>query len=205
MTTFLTSDQHFCHANIIKYCHRPFSSVGEMDEAMIAAWNAVVTDKDTVYQLGDFCLGGPDAMVEIGHKLNGTVHVIPGCHDSLWIRGVLSARTLPWYNIVLENKIIVLPLPEYSLDGGAHPLYVTLCHYPMSAWYASYHGSVHFHGHSHTVNHRLDVGRRFDVGVDGTPEALPGRPFGTPYRVDEALAQLYVSDFSAKKTEAKDG
>jgi calcineurin-like phosphoesterase family protein len=50
---FFTSDTHFGHANIIKYCGRPFASVEEMNRELIARWNAVVGPRDTVYHLGD--------------------------------------------------------------------------------------------------------------------------------------------------------
>lgn len=33
---FLTSDSHFNHANIIKFCNRPFDSVEEMNETLIS-------------------------------------------------------------------------------------------------------------------------------------------------------------------------
>lgn len=39
---FFTSDTHFNHANIIKFCERPFGSIEEMNEALIANWNRVV-------------------------------------------------------------------------------------------------------------------------------------------------------------------
>ena len=33
---FFTADLHLGHANIIKHCERPFSSVEEMDERLIS-------------------------------------------------------------------------------------------------------------------------------------------------------------------------
>jgi calcineurin-like phosphoesterase family protein len=51
---YFTADQHFGHAGIIGLCKRPFRSVEEMDEAMIANWNAVVGPDDEVWHLGDF-------------------------------------------------------------------------------------------------------------------------------------------------------
>ncbi|WP_258934193.1 hypothetical protein [Nesterenkonia pannonica] len=52
MTTFFTSDHHFGHANIIRYCDRPFADVAEMDEAMIDRWNETVSPDDEVWVLG---------------------------------------------------------------------------------------------------------------------------------------------------------
>lgn len=54
---FFSSDLHFGHQNIIKYCSRPWKTAAEMDEALIANWNNTVTEGDIVYILGDvfFC------------------------------------------------------------------------------------------------------------------------------------------------------
>ena len=56
--SIFTSDTHFNHANILKLCNRPFKSVEEMYETMIANWNCVVGMDNDVFHLGDFCLGG---------------------------------------------------------------------------------------------------------------------------------------------------
>lgn len=55
---FFTSDTHFNHTNIIRFCERPFERVDEMNEKLIDNWNSVVSPEDFVFHLGDFCLGG---------------------------------------------------------------------------------------------------------------------------------------------------
>lgn len=59
---FFTSDTHFNHANIIRFCNRPFKDVSHMNEAIISNWNRVVGPEDIVFHLGDFCLGGSAGM-----------------------------------------------------------------------------------------------------------------------------------------------
>ena len=55
---FFTSDTHFDHKNIIRYCNRPFSSIEEMNNFLIKRWNATVGPDDTVFHLGDVTFGG---------------------------------------------------------------------------------------------------------------------------------------------------
>ncbi len=43
---FFTVDEHHGHANIIKYCNRPFTSVDEMDAEIIQRHNEMVGSKD---------------------------------------------------------------------------------------------------------------------------------------------------------------
>lgn len=80
MTVWFTSDHHFGHANIIKYCNRPYNSVAEMNALMQVAWNSVVQPNDTVYYLGDFAMQ-PNMVTEILPNLNGTKILIAGNHD----------------------------------------------------------------------------------------------------------------------------
>lgn len=77
---FFTSDFHFNHANIIKFCGRPFGSVGEMNEALIARFNETVGPSDTVYILGDLVMGKD---LSCAARLNGRKLLLMGNHDSL--------------------------------------------------------------------------------------------------------------------------
>lgn len=80
--TFFTSDTHFNHFNIIKYCSRPFSSTEDMNREMILRWNAVVAPEDIVYHLGDFAMGKASEWPKILHQLNGARKIlILGSHD----------------------------------------------------------------------------------------------------------------------------
>ncbi len=80
--TFFTSDTHFNHANIIKFCNRPFKDVEQMNDVMIANWNSVIGKDDTVFHLGDFCLGGAAEWTKILDRLNGKIYLIMGNHGS---------------------------------------------------------------------------------------------------------------------------
>lgn len=78
---YLISDTHFNHLNIIKYCNRPFETVEEMNEFIIQKWNDTINNDDTVYFLGDFCLGNREKVIELGRRLNGHKVLILGNHD----------------------------------------------------------------------------------------------------------------------------
>jgi len=78
---FFTSDTHFNHANILRYCPRPWSTVEEMNEGLIQNWNSVVGQEDTVYHLGDFAMGDRSKVPEILSRLNGRIILVRGNHD----------------------------------------------------------------------------------------------------------------------------
>ena len=55
MKYFFTADLHLGHKNVIKYCNRPFKSLDQMNQTLIARWNSRVKAEDIVFVIGDFC------------------------------------------------------------------------------------------------------------------------------------------------------
>ena len=81
MTRFFTADQHFGHTNILKFePNRLHQNVDDMNSAIVDAWNAVVTDKDMVYCLGDMSFKLP-ILREMLRFLNGQKVLVVGNHD----------------------------------------------------------------------------------------------------------------------------
>ncbi len=80
MNTWITSDTHFGHNNIIKFCARPFKDAIEMDEHLILNWNRCVRPDDIVIHLGDFSMS-EQALQRVARRLNGRKFLILGNHD----------------------------------------------------------------------------------------------------------------------------
>lgn len=93
---WFTSDTHFGHANIIKYCDRPFYDTDHMDEAIIANWNAVVEPNDTVFHLGDVALGQIDKSLPKVGRLNGYIIAKLGNHDRPFMKNENSQDDYWW-------------------------------------------------------------------------------------------------------------
>ena len=66
---WFTSDLHFHHRNICRYCNRPYNSLEEMHEALITNWNSVVKEDDTVFLLGDMGFCGYEKLKELLSRL----------------------------------------------------------------------------------------------------------------------------------------
>ncbi|MGE5550034.1 MAG: metallophosphoesterase [Bacteroidota bacterium] len=160
---WFTSDTHFSHANIIKYCKRPFASVEEMDAALVDGWNDTVGPDDTVYHLGDFTLGDIKRFVKWVSRLNGQIKVLPGSHDHGWLADFMpEIPSLSGHPVEILPPLVSLEFPE--LGGGEHPQVIVLCHYAMRAWDRSHYGAWHLYGHSHGT--LPGYGLSFEVSVD---------------------------------------
>ncbi len=90
MATFFTSDQHFGHVRISELSGRPFSNVPAMNAHLVHAWNARITDQDTVWVLGDVCMGKLSESLDLIALLCGRKILVPGNHDRCWNQGKLG-------------------------------------------------------------------------------------------------------------------
>ena len=158
---FFTSDTHWGHFNISKYCHRPFNSRSEMDNALIDNWNKVVPQDGIVVHCGDFMLPHKEDVKEyekILKKLNGNILLCRGNHDRIPL------------SIEPQGKLIaVVDIAMAYVDK----VKIMASHYPMLAYPADYQVFGHIHTLSNGICYGIDgdVNNRmrktqYDVGVD---------------------------------------
>ena len=160
---FFTSDTHFGHTNIIKYCKRPFKNVEEHDEELIKRWNKKVSKDDIVFHLGDVAFGCPQYIGNILNQLNGKIYLVIGNHD--------------WRNYKLFNNRYEIVTQQINMKIGKR--HIILNHYPMLAYAGAWRGidaTYQLFGHVHTspyTDEGLDQQRmkmlftsQYDVGVD---------------------------------------
>ena len=162
---YLTSDSHFSHKNIIKYCDRPFTYIEEMNETIINNWNSVVKPNNIVFHLGDFAFGTIAQWEEIRSRLNGHIHLILGNHDMHnWHTS--RDRMLEMFESVEMQAYVEI---------GNTKLYLN--HYPMLTYAGIYRknptlqcfGHVHLKPNSRgadTTRLQYCLPTQYDVGVD---------------------------------------
>lgn len=142
-----TADLHFGHANIIRFCGRPWATIDEHDRCLVQNWNAVVGPRDIVYVVGDFAYKAhPQRLRALFDALRGRKHLVIGNHD------LTPTRSLPWES-VSERSVI-------SVNGTR----LVLDHYPGRSWSGSNRGTLQLFGHTH--NRLPNLFNACDVGVD---------------------------------------
>lgn len=162
---FFTSDTHFNHANIIKYCMRPFADKDEMNEALINNWNSVVKKNDIVFHLGDFMFGNMNRFWDFRSRLNGKIYLIHGNHDYELMDKVnvddgFEIVTSQLNIVVNGQKIYLNHFPLLTFDG----IYKEK---PSWQLFGHVHSNKNIPGTSADVK-RLDylLPMQYDVGVD---------------------------------------
>ena len=154
---YFTSDLHFNHKNIIPYCNRPFNSVEEMNEALIANWNNTVTENDIVYVLGDFILGPADQTETFVKRLNGHIVLVRGNHD--------SKAKLAIYDSL---GIVVRDIAYLEYKGR----FFIMCHFPIASEEfikmvrESNSEVICLYGHVHNEAPRGYVNGTYHIGTD---------------------------------------
>lgn len=162
-TVHFTSDEHYGHSNIIKFCKRPYSNIDDMKESLIKNHNEVVKPGDRVYHLGDFAWRtlSEGEILSIRYRLNGEHYYIYGNHEEAFKRSKALRESFIWCRDVENLKINGYPN-------------IFLCHYAMRVWNGSHKGAWHLYGHSHSALPEVTNGNRkgdespfsFDCGVD---------------------------------------
>jgi calcineurin-like phosphoesterase family protein len=156
------SDPHIGHANIIKYCERPFTDVEEMNQTLVQRYNAKIDRKDVVLWLGDcFFKGDPTRYRDTLLQMNGTKILLVGNHD-----GSMPAMANLGFALVLQEA--VLNIRGVTCRVNHYP-YEAIPVYEKPDKFAAlrprkHPGEILIHGHNHAkgpVN-----GNQINVGVD---------------------------------------
>lgn len=160
---FFTSDTHFDHTNIIRFCNRPWANSEEMNEALVERWNAKVGPDDIVFHLGDFCFGGSSEWKKWRERLNGHIVLIRGNHDRRMSKPMES----------LFDQVLI----QAQLEIDKRSVYLN--HYPFltygGCWRNEENAVWQLFGHVHSKSNATgkDIGRlvnlfptQYDVGVD---------------------------------------
>lgn len=146
---YFWSDTHFSHKLMMR--QRNFSSLEELNESMIDRWNSTVTNKDSIYFLGDFSFAtSVENSQKILNRLQGKKFFIKGNHDR-------NIHKLQGLNFVKEVHELKFMHQKYFLSH--------YCHY---VWPSKHYGAIHLFGHSHghIKFDENDDRACIDVGVD---------------------------------------
>jgi len=138
--TFLFSDPHFDHTNIIRYCRRPFRDVEQMNDVILENYNRLVKEDSLVFFLGDMTLNkGSRSWCFWFSQLKGCIIYLKGNHDKRGFR-----------ELVIHVGSLYFKLVHDPYDRG-----------DWSGWL--------IHGHKHDKWPFIDYGRKIvSVSVDVT-------------------------------------
>ena len=191
MRVFFSSDHHFFHSNIIKYCERPYRDSDHMNSELIRLWNEVVGPEDFVFYLGDLSAGlkgREEELRDVIHKLNGSKVLIRGNHDH---------QEDSWY---LDSGFLSV-FPHVNLGG------VLLTHYPLQNLVQqvddlSILGEVEFILHGHV--HRKDT-PEFESHFNVAAERHGFKPVEVLSCVPEPFLQKFFLNFNKILTDKNGG
>jgi len=171
---WFTSDTHWFHTNILKLCDRPFTTIEEHNEQLIQNHNSVVHTNDWVFNLGDIIMGNKQENIpKILPRLNGTLTMCRGNHDSNWRRPDKDYLYMD-HGVKACHNSIQLDLSDYGLSSA-----LTLSHLPpkvpgmvLSRYDEKFYkhclqdnNTIFLYGHTHSKE-KVSAHRAINVGVD---------------------------------------
>lgn len=143
--TWLISDTHFGHKNIVKYCDRPMEHNG----LMVNSWTKLVQPEDTILHLGDLAVWYGDEesyWLEIAKSMPGKKFMLRGNHDKLKDK------------VYAELGFTMTPEFVQEIKGQR----VLFSHYPDELRTSEWDINVHGHIHNNPLEPRLaKTGRRY--------------------------------------------
>jgi calcineurin-like phosphoesterase family protein len=156
--TWVVSDTHFGHENIVGFCFRP----EDHEQVMIAQWRKVVPDDATVIHLGDICYGHNGGNTRFrrltSKELTGKRKLlIKGNHDNQsysFYRDCGFKLSRPFKLALDYSGRVVDPMIAGPRAGIGH--IVSFAHYPWSveedgeqqSWDWRVHGHIHNNGYT---------------------------------------------------------
>ena len=152
--TWVWSDLHFGHDNIIRYANRPFADAEAMDERLYANWQETVGEGDTLIFVGDIAMRdavGAHTWRRIRAGRGAAKRLVVGNHD---LTGSGELRVAGFDDIC-----------SVLYADGDPPLFFT--HMPLREVPA---GGVNVHGHTH------DEAPRRSPHINVSVEQLDYRP-----------------------------
>lgn len=177
MNIWLTSDLHFMHDKPFLYEPRGFTSITEMNEAVVERWNSVVKPDDVVYNLGDIAFNDINRSIHYINLLNGHQYWIRGNHDT---NNKISEITSRCYNVEFLGWVEIIK---------SHKSHIYLSHYPTLT--TNYDEDKYFsrfvicmHGHTHSLEKWQDLNNPFLYNV-----ALDAHNC-YPVNIEEAMSDI---------------
>lgn len=135
MKTFLISDTHFGHANILSFMRDDgtplrggFTDINHHDEFLIQNWNKVVGVNDKVYHLGDVGFKNFAKVKATMDRLNGVKVLIKGNHDNFKLSQYAQVfKDVRAYHVL--DKFLLSHIPVHTCS--------------VERWKGNLHGHLH--------------------------------------------------------------
>ncbi|MCE6991926.1 metallophosphoesterase [Dyadobacter sp. CY323] len=159
---YLTSDTHYGHKNICSATTsweaenaancRIFSSIPEMNDAIVNGINAVVRKTDLLIHCGDWSFGGKENISIFRERIV--------CDNVILIQGNHDHHVSPEFLEFTHDFLAFHQIGFFQVES----LKFVCAHYPMAIWHQSHHDVPLFYGHVHGSYE--NVGKSLDVGID---------------------------------------